>query len=273
MVLTSLIYLILWGTSVVVMATRYQDPALLWKLTREDGVVEWFTVLALLALAVFLVRGLWQLGAQCPLKVKVPGYALAVLSLLAVGEEISWGQRLFGFQTSEAMKKINYQHETNLHNLMPAELFNGLIIFSVGIFMILIPLFWRRKNPTAWWLPSEELTYLTLAAIAVNHYRVVSIFERAGLAVLGLILLWGTFQSIRYRKLKPAAACLTAWLTFAVLFSFRQLLPAVNHQYEIRELLVILLATRYCWEVLDNVKAALGETVEVCDTAGPQLTV
>ena len=259
MILTSLIYITLLGTSAVVLTTRYYDRALLWKLTREDGPVEWLTVLALVALSVLLVSRLRKQGNQYPFKVKVPGYALALLSLLAAGEEISWGQRIFGFQTSDAMKKINYQHETNLHNLIPGELFNGLIIFSVGIFMILLPMVWRRKNPSAWWLPSEELSYLTLAVICVNHYRVGSLPEKIGLGVLGLILLWGTLQSLRLKKPKPLAACLTAWLTCGVLFTFRKLLPAANQQYEIRELLVILLVTRYCMEVFDNIKKAPAE--------------
>lgn len=242
--------MLLVATTAVVAATRYYDRTLLWKLTREDGPVEWATVLALLALAALLVQRLTRLSGRCPLEVKIPGYALAVLSLLAVGEEISWGQRLFGFQTSEAMKKINYQHETNLHNIIPGELFNGLIIFSVGIFFILLPMLWRRKNPTAWWLPSEELSYLTLAVIFVNHYRVASFPEKAGLGLLALILLGGTIASLRQKKRGPTRACLMAWLTAGVLFSCRQVLAAANQQYEIRELLVILIVIAYCSQVL-----------------------
>jgi hypothetical protein len=250
MILTSLIYLILLGTAAVVAATRFHDRTLLWRLTREDGLVEWITVLALVALSIVLIIRLKQLGTRCPLKVRIPGYALAVLSLLAAGEEISWGQRIFGFQTSEAMKKINYQQETNLHNLMPGDLFNGLIIFSVAIYMILIPLYWRRKNENAWWLPSEELSFLTLGVVCVNHYKVVSLPEKVGLVVLGLIMLWVTVQSIRQKKVRPSAACLTAWITCGVLYSSRHFLRAANMQYEIRELLVILLATAYCLGVL-----------------------
>ena len=119
---TALIYLILLSTSVVVALTRYHDRALLYMLTREDGPVEWATVAALVALAAILFVRIKKLSEKCPPQLKVAGYALAVLSLLAAGEEISWGQRLFGFQTGESLKKLNYQHETNLHNLMPGEL-------------------------------------------------------------------------------------------------------------------------------------------------------
>ncbi len=48
-------------------------------------------------------RGLYMLG----------GLAL----LFGAGEEISWGQRLFGFATPEFLKTVNTQDEFNVHNI------------------------------------------------------------------------------------------------------------------------------------------------------------
>jgi hypothetical protein len=42
---------------------------------------------------------------------------LAVLFLFGAGEEISWGQRILGFQTPESLSEVNRQEEFNLHNL------------------------------------------------------------------------------------------------------------------------------------------------------------
>lgn len=42
---------------------------------------------------------------------------LAVLFLFGAGEEISWGQRILGFQTPEQLSQVNRQEEFNLHNL------------------------------------------------------------------------------------------------------------------------------------------------------------
>ena len=42
---------------------------------------------------------------------------LAVLFLFGAGEEISWGQRILGFQTPEPLSEVNRQEEFNLHNL------------------------------------------------------------------------------------------------------------------------------------------------------------
>lgn len=46
----------------------------------------------------------------------------ALLFFFAFGEEISWGQRIFGFATPEPIEDINVQGEFNVHNL---EVFTG----------------------------------------------------------------------------------------------------------------------------------------------------
>lgn len=43
--------------------------------------------------------------------------ALAGLFFFGAGEEISWGQRMLGFQTPENLSQANRQEEFNLHNL------------------------------------------------------------------------------------------------------------------------------------------------------------
>ena len=42
---------------------------------------------------------------------------LAFLLFFGAGEEISWGQRIFGFQTPQSLAQVNKQDELNLHNL------------------------------------------------------------------------------------------------------------------------------------------------------------
>jgi hypothetical protein len=42
---------------------------------------------------------------------------LALVFLFGAGEEISWGQRIFGFETPESIAKENLQGEMNIHNL------------------------------------------------------------------------------------------------------------------------------------------------------------
>jgi hypothetical protein len=46
---------------------------------------------------------------------------LALLFFFGAGEEISWGQRIFGFETPETLAQVNKQDELNLHNLSVLE--------------------------------------------------------------------------------------------------------------------------------------------------------
>ena len=87
----------------------------------EDGLLEnsatflfFLTALLLLAIAV-LGRG-------------APGrwlYLLGALAFLfATGEEISWGQHIFGFETPDYIRDRNYQEEFNFHNLEGVRLYS-----------------------------------------------------------------------------------------------------------------------------------------------------
>jgi hypothetical protein len=90
----------------------FWDQGLLGRLVREDGVFENAEAIdyfagSLLLLYVVLVQGLrnvWLLG-------------LALLFFIVGGEEISWGQRIFAVSTPDALRAVNVQGETNLHNV------------------------------------------------------------------------------------------------------------------------------------------------------------
>jgi hypothetical protein len=43
---------------------------------------------------------------------------LAIVMFIGAGEEISWGQRILGFKTPEALEKINVQGEFTFHNIV-----------------------------------------------------------------------------------------------------------------------------------------------------------
>lgn len=88
----------------------FLDVETISNLGREDGLYESLTALfflagAVVAFLVFLKKKSWFL------------LLLAVFLFFGMGEEISWGQRIFGFKTPEAVSKINVQHEFNLHNV------------------------------------------------------------------------------------------------------------------------------------------------------------
>lgn len=87
---------------------------------------------------------------------------LGILFFLAFGEEISWGQRIFGWNTPERISEINAQKETNLHNLWVFQSykkdgtqksffenmlnFNRLFNIFWFLFCVIIPLFCLVSN-------------------------------------------------------------------------------------------------------------------------------
>lgn len=233
------------------LGTLYGDPGLLFRITREDGPIEWATVFALLFLAVIVARRLLPPPSALPAFGRLTGWALVGLAIASAGEEISWGQRLFGFQTGETMEHLNLQHETNLHNLVPAELFNGIIVFSLGIGFVLIPFLWRKLKPEPpLWLPSPEVSLFMLDAILINHYRFRSPPEKIGIVVILALLAWQTVLALRPLNKPMLWGCLAGWGTAACLYHSRSVLRAANNQYEVRELLIVVIAAIWAYQTL-----------------------
>lgn len=84
----------------------------------EDGPIEYLGALALFTgavLAALTFRRRRAAGASRWLLASLAGLALVLFA--AGGEEISWGQRILGISTPEAIARVNVQGEINLHNL------------------------------------------------------------------------------------------------------------------------------------------------------------
>lgn len=129
--LTALVILELIGVALVLLAAL-DEPR--WSvLAQEDGLVEWVTFVAFaLAGGVFLVRGR-KLGSG---KLYFAACVLLALGALGIaGEEISWGQRLFGFRPPEVFLSRNFQQELNLHNVLMHERGLGFALESKHLVM------------------------------------------------------------------------------------------------------------------------------------------
>jgi hypothetical protein len=89
----------------------------------EDGVLEALTGLMFLISSLlcfycaFKGRDGERSRAQASLERPIFFVLLGTLFFMAFGEEISWGQRMFGWETPAQWAAMNVQGETNLHNL------------------------------------------------------------------------------------------------------------------------------------------------------------
>jgi hypothetical protein len=122
---------------------------------REDGPVEWLTVVGLLMLAglcFWRVVMLWNQRSRLFLWITA---LWGMAFIFGAGEEISWGQRLLGLSTPDWFAEHNRQGEINLHNLvvqghdLTKLLFGKVLVLGLTTYLLLLPLLYQRSRAIA----------------------------------------------------------------------------------------------------------------------------
>jgi hypothetical protein len=151
------------------------NPELFSRLAREDGVFENLSALFLLISAFLMLLTAWRL--------KGASWTGRHRALLAVGlagaffvigmEEISWGQRIFGFETPTEYLE-NAQHEANIHNIA-TEAFEILYYMGATVFLVIMPFIQERTRladlfPTArMFVPGLTVLFLSAPLASYNY--------------------------------------------------------------------------------------------------------
>ena len=180
----------------------------MFKFAAEDGVAEYGTALALLVACLILIRnGLSLKGRGVPSLAVSLTFFYALLFFFGAGEEVSWGQRIFGWETSEAMKEINRQDETNLHNIeiggvaLTKHLFGPVLTVVILLYLVALPLLyprvgWINRLADKMAVPVPGLRHAALALIgsliiaAISVERKWEVYELVfGLLVVSIFLL------------------------------------------------------------------------------------
>ena len=85
---------------------------------KEDGLLEYMTAVFLfLAFVAFSFSAKISTKKNLGRNIVVPQLLLGLFCFFFAMEEISWGQRIFGWGTPDWMGNINSQNETNIHNI------------------------------------------------------------------------------------------------------------------------------------------------------------
>lgn len=156
--------------------------------------------------------------------VRHPGLAAwiglaAVCQFYVAGEEISWGQHLFGWATPEFWSAINDQSETNLHNtsdwldqkpralLMIGVIGGGLLVPPVmARWPEFVPSRFRVLMPTAQFAPVAGIVLMVRLSSLLRDAFEVRLFERASeVSELGMyyfVFLYMILLRDRVRALK-----------------------------------------------------------------------
>ncbi len=138
------------GVVVFAWALQHWSPDLYYRALQEDQALEWSTFWAfLLATVGFCVGARRQYGQTA----RLPWFSagLALFCFFVAMEEISWGQRIFGYQPPEYFLAQNFQQELNLHNVLDTGI-RKLTLKSVILgYGVLLPLTTLIPGCRRWW--------------------------------------------------------------------------------------------------------------------------
>jgi hypothetical protein len=128
------------------MAIGALDEDLFHVLIDEDHPIEWTQFFVILA-----ASGAFALGAGRARRAGRSGLAVAFAAValgafLVAGEEISWGQRILGFATPEALEPINHQGEANIHNISVVQRAFNIGEMLVGLYGLVLPIAWSSPS-------------------------------------------------------------------------------------------------------------------------------
>ena len=152
------------GAVLVALAARSHDLYRL--IVQEDALLEWAQVIAYVAavwIAVAAIPRVWHSGEAIATFALV---GLALVSLLSIGEELSWGQRLIGFETPELAAR-NRQGELTLHNDARLEDASRIVVLLVATYGVLAPFLIGRRTPLV-----PPRTLVSFFAVVTVYYAV-----------------------------------------------------------------------------------------------------
>ncbi len=133
----------------IFIALQESNPESLHRMAQEDEPIETSTAilygLSSICFLVFACRSDFLKERSRLCYFMTIGWAL--LMFIFMGEEISWGQRIFDIATPDALREINRQHEINIHNMQFMYTFLGgkhrlliIMILTTGLLLPVIAL-------------------------------------------------------------------------------------------------------------------------------------
>ena len=185
---------------------------------KEDGLIESMTSLLLLgsSLLMFsrffkqfkLQKNLWRFGV----------FMIALVFFFGAGEEISWGQRMLGIESSEFFSENNAQGETNLHNMVVNGkkinklIFSQLLTVVLVIYLIILPFMYRKLEwtkklvdafgvPVVKWQHTIAFLICTLLTLLIGSDKKWELYEFA-FSVIFLLIFLNPFNQWIYKLRK-----------------------------------------------------------------------
>ena len=165
-------------------------PVSLWpfnifkEIVKEDRIIEYAQffvlfvggVLSSINLVYFFKKKKWWIA--------VFYFMTMVGFFLIAGDEISWGQRLLGLETSEQFKEVNRQGELTFHNLYIFEWLVGYAYVAISFFGVFAHFITKLIKPL------NKYTYLVPSKILVIYFLFSLVYF-----VQQVRIMWGIWHS------------------------------------------------------------------------------
>jgi len=238
------------------------NSGILKSFTKESGFYELGSGFLLFGFGLYL---LFQGKDFSSKKIKYALFIAGIIFMLGAMEELSWGQHLLGFESTEFASKHNYQHEMNLHNFIPAWFFGLAVNLSFYVFFIFTPIFiyfykdkflnsrFGKYSSLLEYFPSIELVLVFSFAFTLQKYFIVDTYTDTAALTLAFILLAiiaNQKRELLFTLHLIFLVCVTGFFMLAHgVFSYQ------NLQYEIREFVLIYTLIFWLYGVVKLLKS------------------
>lgn len=193
------------------------DAYSLHAMTKEDGPIENLTAilfgLSSICFIVFAMRSDFLKEKESGLRFFMT-ISWALLMFVFMGEEISWGQRIFAIATPDMLAEINLQNEINIHNIELLDPFMTggyqyltIMMLTTGL---LLPVFAMSKfgkfTIQRFAFPVSPLCYVTLFVGAYLYGKYyTTIIGHSGAEVREFLIAVGMFSFAMHGAISPCA--------------------------------------------------------------------
>ncbi len=213
-ILEKFTFAFLFGSIIYGLYVFFTDTTFFDSLVAEDSFYENLTSLFLFLTSFVLIGKFFSFGKYYGVWWKVGVGLMAIAMFFGGGEEISWGQRIFGIQSSEFFNQNNAQQETNLHNMvvdgvkLNKIIFSNLMSIAFGIYFLVLPILWKKSEKLKNLIdkfgisvarPYQIVVFLLATAlilIPIGHNRKWEIWEFAFALIMFSIVYnpWNKFE-------------------------------------------------------------------------------
>ncbi|WP_439122395.1 hypothetical protein [Marivita sp.] len=118
----------------------------------EDSLIENATAILLACAGIVLWMRVLPARTTLSRMAIILGVIYGLAYIWAGGEEISWGQRIIGFESPEYFQENNDQQEFTFHNLVIGDvkldelLFGPVLSYIILSYLLILPVMWRKLD-------------------------------------------------------------------------------------------------------------------------------